>query len=195
MYIYNKNSDSNLKSPLITLFCYKMCRYTTSRLSPFFIDRCFTFLSIVGFDSAEGQLCGHSVFSKCSSVSAPKSAVNVIRKSVPNHNLLRIRTQINSKAVKLNSHVVKFNRHAVDLYRHVNASSLFRKRSTSAFLLFTLTRSLLPNTELYSVYSRSLLIISLKSVKLHLAFDYTDYSFADSVLSTDISSLKFCNSF
>lgn len=71
------------------------------------------------------------------------------------------------------------------------ASSLFRSRNTSAFLLYTLTRSLLRHTDMYSVYRRNLLIISFNSVPLHLAFDYTDMSFADSVLATDISSFRF----
>jgi len=162
-----------------------MCNYSTSRLSPFFIDRCFGFLSIVGSDSADGLLHAHSVFSKCRSQRSPRNSVNIIHKSVPIRKLLKIRTKVHNvrKAGKLNRAT------------NVNASSLFRKRSTSAFLLFTLTRSLLPNIEMYSVYRRSLLIISFKSVKLHLAFDYTDYSFAENVLATDISSLKFFNNF
>jgi hypothetical protein len=73
------------------------------------------------------------------------------------------------------------------------ASSLFRSRNTSAFLLFTLTRSLLHHTDMYSVYRRNLLIISFNSVPLHLAFDYTDRSFAESVLATDISSFSLFN--
>ena len=171
--------------PLIALTGYKVRNYSISRLSPFFIDSCFSFLSIVGSDSAVGLLDAHFVFGKCRSLCAPINTVNVIRKSVPNKNLLKISTKVHNvrKAGKLGS------------VTNVNASSLFRKRSTSAFLLFTLTRSLLPNTEMYSVYRRSLLIISFKSVKLHLAFDYTDYSFAENVLATDISSLKFFNSF
>ena len=72
-------------------------------------------------------------------------------------------------------------------------SSLFRRKCSSSFLILNFTRSFLYSTEMYSVYCRHIIILSLRNVKLHLSFDYTDRSFVDDILSTDISVFSFFN--
>lgn len=189
----------------------------SSNLSPLFIDNCFDFLSSLGSDSAEGFIVANSVFSKCSaSVRTRKYSASSTRFKpnmdlpipsrlynqkdsrfihMPLRNSFKRKTvvkQTDSDKSALNEIVIKGFHKKGFAYRSnpsvsAYASSLFRSRNTSAFLLFTLTHSLLHNTDMYSVYRRNLLIISLNSVPLHLAFDYTDSSFAESVLATDIS--------
>jgi hypothetical protein len=149
-------------------------------LSPMFIDRSFNFLSTVCFDSAEGRVSSSSVFDRCSAdYKAHMLKTHII--SGKNHDIVTL-----PKPLRVSRNKGAFNIKAP-------IARLFRKKSSHSFLLMNFTRSFLYNTDMYSVYCRNIIILSLRNVKLHLSFDYTDKSFVDEILSTDISAFSFFN--
>jgi hypothetical protein len=154
-------------------------------LSPHFIDSFFNFVGMVASDSAEGSVRSSSVFNRCSATYTSKL--------LQTHLLRDKKESIVTlpKPLRVSS---KVNRSRVSINIKSPHARLVRKKSSNSFLLMNLTRSFLYNTEMYSVYCRNIIILSLRNVKLHLSFDYTDKSFVEDVLSTDISVYSFFNS-
>jgi hypothetical protein len=101
-----------------------------------------------------------------------------------------VANRINSRK-QYNAHLCGVTMKPLD--RRRAGMPILRNRSTSAFLILNITRSLLPCTDIYSLHRRNLLIISFRRVQLHLTLDYSDKLFSENVLTSDISFLNLYN--